>query len=35
MTPEERYRFDIQGFLVRRGVLSAGDIEALIELAET
>ena len=29
MTPEERYRFDIQGFLVRRGVLSAGDVEAL------
>ncbi|MDP9464524.1 MAG: phytanoyl-CoA dioxygenase family protein [Actinomycetota bacterium] len=29
MTPEERYRFDIQGYLVRRGVLSPGDIEAL------
>jgi hypothetical protein len=29
MTPEERYRFDIQGFLVRRNVLSPGDIEAL------
>ena len=29
MTPEERYRFDIQGFLVRRGVLSPGDLEAL------
>lgn len=29
MTPEERYRFDIQGFLVRRHVLSPGDIEAL------
>jgi hypothetical protein len=29
MTPEERYRFDLEGFLVRRGVLSAGDIEAL------
>ena len=29
MTPEERYRFDIQGFLVRRGVLSPGDVEAL------
>jgi hypothetical protein len=29
MTPEERYRFDIQGFLVRRQVLSPGDIEAL------
>jgi Phytanoyl-CoA dioxygenase (PhyH) len=29
MTPEERYRFDIQGFLVRRGVLSAGEVEAL------
>jgi len=29
MTPEERYRFDIQGFLMRRGVLSAGDVEAL------
>lgn len=29
MTPEERYRFDTQGFLVRRQVLSPGDIEAL------
>ena len=29
MTPEERYRFDIQGYLVRRRVLSPGDIEAL------
>jgi hypothetical protein len=29
MTPEERYRFDILGFLVRPRVLSAGDIEAL------
>ncbi len=29
MTPEERYRFDIQGYLVRRAVLSPGDIEAL------
>ena len=29
MTPEERYRFDIQGYLVRRGVLSSGDVEAL------
>ena len=29
MTPEERYRFDLQGFLVRRGVLSPGDVEAL------
>ena len=29
MTPEERYRFDIQGYLVRRSALSSGDIEAL------
>jgi Phytanoyl-CoA dioxygenase (PhyH) len=29
MTPEERYRFDIQGFLVRRQVLTPGDVEAL------
>lgn len=29
MTPEECYRFDIQGFLVRRNVLSPGDVEAL------
>jgi hypothetical protein len=29
MTPEERYRFDNLGFLVRPRVLSAGDIEAL------
>ena len=29
MAPEERYRFDLQGFLVRRNVLSAGDVEAL------
>ena len=29
MTPEERYRFDILGFLVRPRALSAGDIEAL------
>jgi Phytanoyl-CoA dioxygenase (PhyH) len=29
MTPEERYHFDLQGFLVRRGVLSSGDVEAL------
>jgi hypothetical protein len=29
MTPEERYRFDLQGFLVRRAVLSPGDVEAL------
>ncbi len=29
MTPEERYRFDLQGFLVRRQVLARGDVEAL------
>jgi len=29
MTPEERYRFDIQGYLVRNAVLSAGEVEAL------
>src|SRR3954467_13937399 len=29
MTPEERYRFDILGFLVRPRVLSQGDLEAL------
>jgi len=26
MTPEERYRFDILGFLVRPRVLSQGDL---------
>ncbi|MEO7371917.1 MAG: hypothetical protein ABIZ69_13685, partial [Ilumatobacteraceae bacterium] len=38
MTPEERYRFDLEGFIVRRGVLSAGDIEALnvaVDLLDT
>lgn len=29
MTPEERYRFDLQGYLVRRQALSRGDVEAL------
>jgi hypothetical protein len=29
MTDAERFRFDLQGFLVRRAVLSAGDIAAL------
>jgi ectoine hydroxylase-related dioxygenase (phytanoyl-CoA dioxygenase family) len=29
MTPEERYSFDLQGFLVRRGVLGSQEIEAL------
>jgi Phytanoyl-CoA dioxygenase (PhyH) len=29
MTPEERYRFDIQGYLIRRGALTAGEVEAL------
>jgi hypothetical protein len=29
MTPEERYRFDLQGYLVRRQALSQGDVEAL------
>jgi ectoine hydroxylase-related dioxygenase (phytanoyl-CoA dioxygenase family) len=29
MSPTERYRFDVQGFLVRRGVLDRGEIEAL------
>jgi hypothetical protein len=29
MSDGERYRFDLQGFLVRRGALSAGDVEAL------
>ena len=29
MTPEERYRFDLQGFLVRRRHCRAGDVEAL------
>jgi hypothetical protein len=29
MTPEERYRFDLQGYLVRRQALTPGDVEAL------
>jgi hypothetical protein len=29
MTDAERFRFDLQGFLVRRGVLSPGDVAAL------
>ena len=29
MTEAERYRFDLQGFLVRRGVLDDGEVEAL------
>jgi hypothetical protein len=29
MTEAERFRFDLQGFLVRRAVLSAGDVAAL------
>ena len=29
MSEAERYRFDLHGFLVRRGVLGAGDVEAL------
>jgi Phytanoyl-CoA dioxygenase (PhyH) len=29
MTEAERFRFDLQGFLVRRGVLSDGDVAAL------
>jgi len=29
MTPEERYRFDLQGYLVRRQALTAGEVEAL------
>ena len=29
MTPGERYRFDLQGYVVRRGVLSPGEVEAL------
>lgn len=29
MTPEERYRFDLQGFLVRRQALSSNEVEAL------
>lgn len=29
MTDAERFRFDLQGYLVRRNVLSAGDVEAL------
>lgn len=29
MTDAERYRFDVQGFLVRRGVLTDGEIQAL------
>jgi len=29
MTPEERYRFDLQGYLVRPHALSANDVQAL------
>ncbi|MEY4339911.1 MAG: hypothetical protein RLZ14_1761 [Actinomycetota bacterium] len=29
LTDEERYRFDLQGFLVRRGALSAAEVDAL------
>jgi hypothetical protein len=29
LTDPERYRLDVQGYLVRRGVLSTGDVEAL------
>jgi hypothetical protein len=29
MSDAERYRFDVQGYLVRRGVLTDGDVEAL------
>jgi hypothetical protein len=29
MTEAERFRFDLQGFLVRRGAISAGDVAAL------
>jgi hypothetical protein len=29
MTPEERYCFDLHGFVVRSGVLKPGDVEAL------
>lgn len=29
MTPEERYRFDLQGYLVRRSALSTNDVDAL------
>lgn len=29
LTDEERYRFDLQGFLVRRGVLSADEVRSL------
>ena len=29
MTEAERYRFDLQGFLVRRGAIHEGDIAAL------
>ena len=29
MSEAERYRFDLQGFLVRRGALNDGDVEAL------
>jgi hypothetical protein len=29
MTPEERYRFDLQGFLVRRQALSTNEVAAL------
>jgi len=34
MTPEEKFRFDLQGFLVVKNVLSADEVDALNKLAD-
>jgi len=34
MTPEEKFRFDLQGFLVVKNVLSADEVDALTKLAD-
>ena len=34
MTPEEKFRFDLQGFLVVKDVLSADEVDALNKLAD-
>lgn len=34
MTPEEKFRFDLHGFLVVKDVLSADEVDALNKLAD-
>ena len=34
MTKEEKFRFDLQGFLVVKNVLSADEVDALNKLAD-